>query len=169
MSWTDPNESVFEDNDVLSQANLLTSVLNNLTHLGRGARVFHSIAQATSSGVPLSVTFDSERYDLDGFHSIVTNPERLTVPSGADGRYLIGGCVAYASSVTADLSVRLNGTTSLVFQFQNGGTQLSINTVYDLVAGDYVELRALQATGAVNISSAGNWTPEFWIQGVGGT
>src|SRR5207249_3397575 len=46
----------------------------------------------------------------------------------------------------------------------NAALPQSLSTVYDLVAGDYVELVAFQDTvGAVNLSAAGNYSPEFGI------
>jgi len=137
---------------------------------GGGARVYNSatISHATS-GANQTLTFNSERYDDADYHSTVSNTSRLTVPQ--PGRYLVGGCVAFAANATGvrALTLRVNNTSS--FAIQNtialtGGnaTILQVEAVYELAAGDYVELLAYQDSGAaLNLTAAGNYAPEFWI------
>lgn len=171
MSWTDPVETDFQSGDVPTQAQILASILDNLTHLGRGARVNNSVAQSIANATLTALAFDSEVYDPDGFHSTVTNPSRLTVPSGAAGRYLIGGCAQWASGPTsASIQIRLNGSTAIVAATYPNDTVMNVETVYDLAVGDYVEVLVSQNTGgALNIGAVSAYTPHFWINGLGGT
>lgn len=135
-----------------------------------GARVYNSatISHATS-GANQAVTFNSERYDDADYHSTVSNTSRLTAP--APGRYLIGGCVTFAANVTGVryLQIRLNGATFIAIQgglaLTGGLTSiLTVETIYELAAGDYAELVAYQDSGAaLNMTAAGNYSPEFWI------
>jgi hypothetical protein len=67
----------------------------------------------------------------------------------------------------------LNGVTLLARQTVTplgGGfnTEQVISTIYDLVAGDFLELVVFQDSGApLNINSTGNYSPEFWCHRLG--
>ena len=140
-----------------------------------GARVFHSAAISINdnSNSPLGMT--SERHDAAGYHESVTNPSRLTVPAGRAGKHRIAGHVAFASNSVGlrDIAIRLNGATFIAKDRRQASTTageltLSISTEYDLIAGDYVELVVFQNSGgALNISAAGNYSPEFSISFIG--
>jgi len=144
-----------------------------VNHLG--ARVYRSSAQSITSGSNNTVTFNSERYDRGGFHSLISNTGRLTVPTGANGLYLIGASIAWASNVNGNrqLAIGLNGTSTLICALRFSATALdtraqTVNCVYDLVAGDYVICLVYQNTGGnLNVNSSNNYSPEFWIQKVG--
>lgn len=167
MGWTTPVLSTFEDGDIPTEANFRASILDNLVHLGRGARVFHSVAQAVSGTTAL--VFDSERWDTDGFHSVVSNTSRLAIPADAAGRYMVGGTFEYSGSPGSNVPVgiRLNGTTYIARVSGSASREEQVYTVYDFAVADYVEF--IVTGTAVNVIAAGNYSPEFWIQGVGGT
>lgn len=135
-----------------------------------GARVFNSAVQSiTPSGTPNVVTFDSERFDTDAFHSTSVNTGRLTIPSGFDGKYLIVGHLGYATNATGyrDARIRLNGTTDIAIQRvgPHGDSQvLVVTAIYSLVATNYVELMANQTSGgALNTLASAAISPEFSI------
>lgn len=143
--------------------------------LHAGARVFHNTTQSLTSGSATALLFNSERYDTDSFHDTTTNTSRLTIPTGRGGKYLMGGHIGWAGNATGrrDVSIRLNGST-LIAAFNTvppDGTAFvsePIVTVYDLAAGDYVELVATQASGgALSTVSNGNYCCEFWLACVG--
>mgnify|MGYP000860330672 CR=1 FL=1 len=137
------------------------------------ARVYNSGALALSAGVWTTLTFNSERYDTDAVHSTVTNTGRLTVPSGGDGLYLIGGCVEFdttslGSGVRVGVRILLGGTTTIARQVVYGihsdeDTALAINCMYLLSATNYVELQAYSSAG-LNVNVTANFSPEFWLQ-----
>lgn len=138
------------------------------------ARVFNdaNISVATS-GTRQFLTFNKERYDSGDLHSTSANTGRLTAP--ITGLYRFGACVVYAANATGfrELSLRLNGATFLTYKTQpavNGeDTGMDINTEYQLVAGDYVEVGVLQTSGgALNVRQASNFSPEFWMSRVAG-
>jgi hypothetical protein len=138
-------------------------------------RVFHNAAQATTSGVTLALAFNSERFDQAGGvastqHDTVTNNSRLTCLYA--GVYSIMGGMGWASSVSgfiAQLQIRLNGATFIAIEnYSIDRRVLTINTLYQLAVNDYVELCVVQGTGgAINVTSAGNYTPEFMMVRVG--
>lgn len=136
-----------------------------------GCRVFHSVNQAVNTGTTL--VFDSEYWDTDGYHDLVTNNSRITIPTGLSGKYLFGANIAFAAAVLGErfIYLNVNGTTtwSLVRESpdQTGGAQtaINLNTILSLADGDYVEVLAYQSTGgAINVERQTNWSAEFWCQ-----
>lgn len=134
------------------------------------ARVYNDAAiSIVTSGTPQALTFNAERYDTGGTHSLVTNTGRLTVPTGEGGVYCISGHVAFASHATGrrHLSIFVgNGTTEIasvqVAAVNGASTRLSVTTDYALAAGDFVTLWVTQDSGAaLNVTASGNYSPEF--------
>ena len=140
-------------------------------------RVFHNTTQSVTSGTPLALAFNSERFDQAGgasstMHDTVTNNSRLTAIYA--GVYQISGTIQYAASPQiTNLSIRVNGTTTIARHGYVAGTALDvryqhISTLYALAVNDYVELIAAQTSGgAVNVNSVGNESPEFMMVRVG--
>jgi hypothetical protein len=139
----------------------------------QGARAYHNAAQVAVSGTPLALAMNSERYDTDTIHDLVTNNSRLTCKTA--GKYLIGANVEFAAAaaVVHFLSIRLGGATYIA---QNSARcaagaailSVSVNCIYDLAVGNYVEAVALQTSGGnLNVNASGNYSPEFWMQRIG--
>jgi len=92
-----------------------------------------------------SIEFDTETSDTNAMHSTVTNPERLTVPTGGDGWYLFGffGTKTENSPDRWAVRILLNGTTVI------GQTAVSTSAVsslcltagYSLAATNYIEVQ----------------------------
>jgi len=116
-----------------------------------GCSVYDSNAtQSISTGTDTVVTFNSEFFDTDGFHSTSSNTGRITIPSGKGGKYLF---------IASGLFVNL--ASSKEFRFYKNGNQLltqgltsasgvagsSIVAIIDLVATDYIEFRVVQGSG----------------------
>ena len=138
-----------------------------------GARVYNSanISIATS-GTSQALTFNSERYDTDSIHDIGSNTSRLTIPS--DGTYLITAHVQFGASATGarGLGIRLGGSTNIAWHTQpaaaSGTTIVSLSTVYQFTATQYVELMAFQTSGgALNAEASADRSPEFTISKLG--
>ena len=81
---------------------------------------------------------------------------RWTVPSGYDGNYYLAGSVfgdfTDTSGERADPSIRINGTAKIETRLRtgaNGGSSTyAISGIWNLNAGDYVELFLYQDSGA---------------------
>lgn len=136
------------------------------------ARVYHNANQSISSVGVVALAFNSERFDTDNIHSTSTNNSRLTCKTA--GKYLIGGSVDWASNATGQrqLLIRLNGTTYIapngVTPVSGDTTKQGISTLYSLAVNDYVELTVFQTSGgSLNVNSAGDYSPEFWMVKVG--
>jgi hypothetical protein len=171
-----------EINGSLSNSNLsATAGIVSSKLQASGCRVTNSGAQNLADNALTAVTFDTETYDTDSYHSTGSNTSRLTAPTA--GKYRMGGTVKF--SVDTDdyallgVRIRVNGSTiisdntvdlGIGLTHDLGNTTLSTETEYQLAADDYVELCAIQdnfsnatETSEVSASSA----PVFWISRIG--
>jgi hypothetical protein len=173
MPWTTPR--TWATNDSLSASTLNTHLRDNLGFLYTrpAARVYNTASQSIATATFVALTFNSERFDTDSMHSTVTNTGRLTATTA--GIYLAGGNILFAANATGvrGLGIRGNGVTLLALQATNArtdgaGTYLSVSTLYQFSAGDYVELVAWQNSGsALNSTVESGNTPEFWATFIG--
>ena len=170
------------DNNVANptSAARLTVIENGVfdAHYQPAVRVTHNAAQSATSGTPLVLAFNTERFDTasnaaDTMHDTVTNNSRLTCRYA--GKYQITANVEFAANAAGyrQLNLRLNGATAiaLVNMLPISGAVvqvLNVTTLYDLAVNDYVEVTATQTSGgALNVDSSGNYTPEFMMVRVG--
>ena len=118
-----------------------------------GARLFNSASITLSNNTATELTYDSETYDTDAYHSASPNPARITVPAGKAGYYLIYASVEFNSNVTGarELQVRKNGSltnSSGFYQgFSSGGFIANVSSLIYLDVADYVSIYALQVSG----------------------
>lgn len=172
MAYTTPRTWVA--NETVTAALLNAHVRDNVAWLATDAphcRVYNSANISIAvSGTPQALTFDSERYDVGGCHSTSTNTGRITIPSGAGGKWHFGCNVSFAANATGvrQVYMRLNGTTTIAFSNDPalGSGDVSIHNLscdYAVSAGDYVEVVCNQTSGgALNVLLAANYSPEFW-------
>lgn len=139
-----------------------------------GARVYEaSSGTLIPNAAWTAVTFTSERYDTHDLHDNSVNPGRFTIPVGYDGVYLIGSSIQVTGTANgySGISILLNGTgIAIEYLPLNNGLQRAhvINTAYDLDAGDYLEVKVYQNSGANRYADLqGDYSPEFWIQRIG--
>jgi hypothetical protein len=135
-----------------------------------GCRLRNSAAQAVANSTVVPITFDTETYDVGGYHSVAALTSRITIPAGKDGYYLVAGTVEFASTAGGQrfVAIYLNGATFIAIEDQinvanQGASRVAVTTEYHLVAGDFVELVAFQDSGG-SINSVANdpWSPIFW-------
>ena len=118
-----------------------------------GCYLSKSANQSIANNTTTSITFNTEQFDTDGFHSTVTNTERITIPVGKAGKYLIIGQLAYASNSTGNryISLNKNGTIDFgrvnVAAFNGDLTWVIASIVLNLAEGDYVYINADQNSG----------------------
>lgn len=132
-------------------------------------RVHNNAAQPIPNSALTILNFQSERFDLTGMHSTVTNVSRLTIATS--GKYLIGGHAEFAHNpggTKRTILVWRNGTTSVAEQSGTPanavfGSRLGVVTLLNLIAGDFVELGAFQDSGgALDILDLDGVSAEFW-------
>ena len=132
------------------------------------ARVYNNANISVPDSTWTALNFNSEVFDTDGMHSSVTNTDRLTVVT--PGTYLIGGQLAFAANGAGirGIEIFLNGATVIGevndIPVGTGNWRMAIApTLYQLIAGDYLQLRAYQTSGGdlyVNYYAA--YSPVFW-------
>jgi hypothetical protein len=132
----------------------------------KGVSLFGTTAQSIPNATNTIMTFDSESWDTDGFHSTSSNTSRITIPSGLGGKYL----------VTMNMAPELNGIGARYMELYKNGSRLIIcygvnatSTAYiglysafvvDLVATDYLEIMVYQDKGsALNFGRGANISP----------
>lgn len=132
-----------------------------------GARVYNDAAITVGNASWTVLTFNTERFDTDGIHSTSTNSGRLTCVT--PGTYLITGHLVFAANATGvrGAALRLDGSTFLAVDTRINlgsslGNNLSIATIYQLAANQYVELCAYQNSGGnLNVTANAAYSPEF--------
>jgi hypothetical protein len=120
-----------------------------------GARAYNSAVQSITDNTSTALTFDSEEFDSDTFHSTSSNTSRMTIPAGLGGKYILTAS-AYFSGFDADgtrlMFFKKNGSElrgeSRIGPASNSGQTPNPTVVVDLNAGDYVEVWVYQNSGA---------------------
>jgi hypothetical protein len=145
---------------------LITKYTRRRNGLGVSARIYQTVTQSIPSTVYTTINLDTLSFGNFGiWNSGVAN--RLTVPVGYDGIWLIEGQVAFAANATGQRRVRLlkNGATSIGEQrmppitIAASATMVTLASVLKLVAGDYLQIEGYQDTGAglnTNVSVEAN-------------
>jgi hypothetical protein len=112
--------------------------------------------QSINNGTLTAVTFQTEQFDTDTFHSTSTNTSRFTVPTGKNGKYQFNGTIWFANNGSGHryIAIYKNGADLTYSGAQQQAVAsgperagLGFTVVLDLVATDYVEVFALQASG----------------------
>jgi hypothetical protein len=137
-----------------------------------GCSLYNSGAQSIATGTFTALTFDSERFDTNSFHSTVTNTSRITIPTGKDGKYLITSSIEMDTNTTGRRLVRLykNGSAEIEMSRIPASSinPLAVGTVIlSLSAADYIEVFVLQDSGSsqnINVLLAGG---QFSVQFLG--
>jgi hypothetical protein len=179
MPWTNPKTWVA--NEDTTAALLNTYVRDNLMMFGPSrpsAWVCQSAATSIAHGI-FSATnplFAFELWDTDGFHSTTTNTDRLTVPAGMDGFYLIQGSINFAANATGKRLVLLYTVGSIsglranratdASNFAGGQSVVGVSLLCYMNAGDYTYLACTQDSGAA-LNTSGNFTSWFSITWLG--
>jgi hypothetical protein len=132
-----------------------------------GVSVYIGTNQSIADNTQQVVTWDSENFDTDAYHSTSTNTSRLTVPSGKAGKYVITAHTLFEASATGSRvhQILVNGSGR---QFTNvsscgSNTEQSVlsSTILNLAEADYVELRVVQNSGGSKVIYSGTFYSNF--------
>ena len=128
-----------------------------------GCSLYKSTAQTASNSTWTAITFDSENFDVNGYHDTSTNNTRITIPSGKGGYYSLTGSLNWGGNTTGarTAAIYLNGSLNKVLG-QHPSTiandvYTEFNYIMNLSAGDYVEMYGFQLSGG-NLSMQGATT-----------
>jgi hypothetical protein len=140
-----------------------------------GVSVINSTAQTIANSTNTALTFNTEIFDTDGYHSTATNTSRLTVPAGKAGYYLITSNLVFFLNATGnrDMYLAKNGT-YVKYAFSPIAssatyTGLTLTFIINLAVADYIELFVNQTSGG-NLNadtSTGGGTFVFQMQYLG--
>jgi hypothetical protein len=119
-----------------------------------GAVVYKSANQSIPNTTWTLATWDSEVLDTDAFHDGSTNNDRLTIPAGKAGKYVVsmnwvlnGG----ASAVESYFGKNGSGMTlTYIGATADGNTKpvaVTRQIYLDLIVGDWINMSVLQASG----------------------
>lgn len=121
------------------------------------AQVFSSVVTQIAANSTTAVTFESETFDVGGFHSTSSQPTRMTVPAGSSGLYWIQGivyCRTNASAPDYQIAILKNSSQEIAIERQlsslANGT-LMVTGILQLDAADIIELGVI-AGGASTLS-----------------
>lgn len=165
-----PTPRTFQAGEIETAAylNSLSQVLNFMQNPPRCSVWNNATANTLVSGTGASIAFDSELYDTDNMHSTTSNTTRLTAQT--PGLYDIKGSADFGSSSsgTRQISIYKNGSAQA---FDSDGAMAAADVLFlskeiYLAAGDYVELWALQTTGANLTMPTGQsllWFSARWV------
>jgi len=119
----------------------------------KGCQLWKSANQAINNATYTAITFDSENFDTDAYHSTSSNTSRITIPSGLGGKYMMVFTAGFAASATGIRGAALykNGVqTHIMFQISASSaadTFIAGSQIMNLTAADYVELFLYQSSG----------------------
>lgn len=133
-----------------------------------GVMAHRSTAQTITSATYTNVSFNAETFDTNAFHDNTTNADRLTIPAGQDGYYLIQTQITFAASNTGNrwCFINKNGSTMCQLWNANPSIQASSQTymrgtfIANLVAGDYITIQVRHDVGSnldVNPGADSTW------------
>jgi hypothetical protein len=126
-----------------------------------GCVLTKSIGQSIANTTNVDVTWDVESLDTNGFHSTVTNTDRITIPSGYAGKYLVVAQLSYGNNATGDLrrSLIFKNTTQLSYANvrPNRATPVA-SFIEDMAEGDYFKAVANQDSGGTLTLEGNNFT-----------
>jgi len=128
-----------------------------------GASIYRSADLTLTGGGNTTITWDSEYYDTDNYHSTSSNTSRFTIPSGKSGYYLlIANFFIGTQTGTLEAYIKANGTNIRRFDITTSPTKtLAAHTILDLDAADYVEFDFYNTGSSANLATGGgnltNW------------
>ena len=135
----------------------------------------HSVAQTIANTTNVTLAWDTETFDVGGFHAAGATNSRITIPAGYAGYYLFGCHIFWSSDVAGYRSASLykNGVVVHSSLAAPDDTGIAVHTVtfppLAAVATDYFQLVVYQNSGGsetVTGVSAGD-PSAFWAVRLG--
>jgi hypothetical protein len=119
-----------------------------------GCSLYASANISLANDASPNLTWDSEIFDTDTFHSTVTNTSRITIPSGKGGKYLLIANIGFAGNASGyrlggfqkngSINLYANQVANLASTI---GPFLNFSTIVEAVETDYFEVQVNQTSG----------------------
>jgi len=119
-----------------------------------GCSIYNTSTFSIANNTDTTLTFNSEFFDTNGFHSTSTNTDRITIPTGYAGKYLITVINRWIANATGERNMYIKKNNSTVieagslFGSSANTTMLSRTVIIDLAVGDYLTFTAQQTSGS---------------------
>jgi len=132
-----------------------------------GVSLYNSTTVSAANATLTTMTFDSELFDTDAYHSTATNTGRITIPAGKAGYYLLYGQITFLASSTGmrQASLHKNGSANelTIDGLPNSASSVNDNpevtSIQYLAVADYIEIKGYQTSGgALNMRGAVYYT-----------
>jgi hypothetical protein len=132
-----------------------------------GVKATQNSAWSLSNGTTTQFAFPNEEFDTDGYHSTVTNNERLTIPTGKGGYYYFWFTLGQETTAgQIEFYLRKNGTNLTRFDSDDAVSYShNFSTLIEAVAGDFFEVRVFNNTGG-NVTQVGETAFGCYLIGV---
>jgi hypothetical protein len=139
-----------------------------------GCSLWKSANQSTSNVTQTPINFNNEDFDTSGFHDNVTNNDRVTIPTGLGGKYLVTTKIDFAANATGQRvlyhfinGVLVNLALSPVNSSVNGSS-FELSGVYNLSAGNFIQMQVYQDSGgSLNVLGAAQYYTNMQVMYLG--
>jgi hypothetical protein len=123
-----------------------------------GLNMGNSADQSTNNTTETTLSWNTEFWDVGGYHSTSTNTSRITIPSGKGGKYLLNGFLVFPANATGARYIgfkKNGGSADFICSGDGNGTYstyLNFSITIEAAAADYFEIVAFQNSGgALNV------------------
>lgn len=130
--------------------------------VGGACRLNRADTQSIGNSSATAISFQTEEFDTHGFADLAADDDRITIPTGMAGIYLIVCSVAWTVSGTGDRRLYIYhyddedaGIGIHSFRTNSNTTEFSRSVVLQLAEGDYIKPQVYQSSGgALNLTEA---------------
>jgi hypothetical protein len=118
-----------------------------------GCGVYSTTDQTISTATATDITFNTELFDVGGYHDTSTNTARITIPTGKAGKYsfTVNGEISSSGTGRRSIKIRKNGASTISYVQTVGasgsGTAMCVTGVDDAIVGDYYTVNVFQDSG----------------------
>lgn len=109
-------------------------------------------SMSVSNNTFTAITWATEDFDTDGFHSTSSNTSRITIPAGKAGYYQVNGLLQADNNSTGGREIRIYKNGSPVKGALSPASaqypSIEVNAIISLAVGDYIEVFYMQTSGS---------------------
>ena len=131
-----------------------------------GCVLTKSVGQSIPNTTVTTITWDVESLDTNNFHDNVTNNNRITIPTGYAGKYLIT-CGLTWGNVSGgsfrQLALFKNTTQLAVTNTSNLRATTHVTFIADMAVGDYFSISYYQDSGGTNTLEGNNFSKSYFL------